>query len=233
MSLRPPKNFRNRLIKQTFLFFLAGCVIIALFIIVIIPIFVHILAGTNNQPLPTALPGAAPVAPSLQLPYDATNSASLSLKGEGMANATTILVQNGTEGPTIKSDADGTFTFTDLTLASGDNTFQAITVNDQGIRSTDSATIHILYSSTAPKLDITSPSDGTTYTQHKQQVVSITGATDVGGSVTLNGEVVFVSSDGTFTTTFALQNGDNTLHFIATNKAGNTTSKDITLHYLP
>ncbi|PWU23560.1 hypothetical protein C5B42_02485 [Candidatus Cerribacteria bacterium 'Amazon FNV 2010 28 9'] len=225
---------RKTLIRQTLLFFAAGLGVIVTFMYVLIPIYSKILSITNK---PSAIPKATPTSiilpPNLISPYTATNSATISIKGTALPNMTILLGQNGQIGPQTTATASGDFEFDNLTLNSGDNLFIAYAQDQSGARSDGSAPLHVNFTTDAPKLDVTSPTDGTTITQHKQQVISVTGTTDSGNKITINNQFVFVSTSGAFTGQVQLQPGANSIAIKATNDAGNQTEKDVTVNYSP
>ncbi len=87
---------------------------------------------------------------------------------------------------------------------------------------------------TPPNLQITSPQN---YTTVNEDTIDVTGkVTDDGSgvkSVTVNGNAVTIDNNGTFSTTVSLMKGDNTITVVATDKAGNKTTKTITVTYKP
>ena len=86
----------------------------------------------------------------------------------------------------------------------------------------------------SPSLTIISPQN---YTTVNEDTVDITGkVTDDGSgveSVTVNGNAVTIDNNGTFSTTVSLMKGDNIITIVATDKAGNKTTKTITVTYKP
>lgn len=70
-----------------------------------------------------------------------------------------------------------------------------------------------------PRLVITSPAPGFAT---EEAALLVTGETDAGAQVQLNGEAVFVAVDGTFRELLTLQPGSNTLHLLATNRFDKT-----------
>lgn len=224
---------KTRLLKQTGLFFGGGIGVILVFVFIVLPIFSKILAAANKQSmLPVSTPSTVLLTPTLSVPYNATNSASLTVSGTAQAGMSVLLGQNGSIDKKTTASADGSFSF-DVTLNSGDNMFQAYIEDANGNRSDGSQATTVTYNTDAPKLEITSPQDGSTVSQRKQQVVTVTGTTDPQNKVYLNEQFLFVRSDGSFTGQFQLQPGGNAIHVKAVNVAGNETTKDINVTYSP
>ena len=90
----------------------------------------------------------------------------------------------------------------------------------------------VSYVKGTPKLTLTSPSDGQTFSKDSNKA-TIAGQTDPTDRVTVNGYWAIVDSKGNFTYALPLQNGDNQLKIIATDDAGNTTEVDKKVIYSP
>ena len=87
---------------------------------------------------------------------------------------------------------------------------------------------------TPPIITINSPEDGA---ETSDDFVSVSGTItdDLSGidSATINGNSLTLNSDGSFSTTVSLTEGDNTITITATDKAGNKATKTITVTYKP
>ena len=87
---------------------------------------------------------------------------------------------------------------------------------------------------TPPTITINSPEDGA---ETSDDFVSVSGiiTDDLSGidSATINGNSLTLNSDGSFSTTVSLTEGDNTITITATDKAGNKATKTITVTYKP
>ncbi len=92
----------------------------------------------------------------------------------------------------------------------------------------------VVEDTTSPNLQIISPQN---YTTVNEDTVDITGKVIDDGSgvesVTVDGNAVTTNDDGTFSTTVSLMKGDNIITIVATDKAGNKTTKTITVTYKP
>ena len=87
---------------------------------------------------------------------------------------------------------------------------------------------------TPPELSISEPQNGAVV---HDSLVTVKGkASDEGAgldSVFVKGNIVVLHKDGSFSTSVALQKGENTITIVATDKAGNKTTKTITVIYKP
>jgi bacillopeptidase F len=221
--------------KATFLT-LGGVAIVALVIVIGIPLLVKLLLfmgnlKSANQPVDkTDLIPPGP--PQLIVPYDATNSATLTISGIAEPGSTVFLTDNSdTLGNVVVAD-DGTFNYVDNNLDDGTNQIVAVAVDQAGNKSQPSQTTQVIYSKVAPKLELSAPTDRQTFSGDPART-AFTGKTDPDVRLTVNDRVIIVDSAGNFTSTFNLNPGDNTLVVIATNKAGNQTRKELVVTYNP
>jgi len=87
---------------------------------------------------------------------------------------------------------------------------------------------------TPPVVKIVSPQDGETV---NEQYLTIKGSVYDEGSgikdVFINGNITILDKDGNFETSVSLHKGENTITIVATDKAGNKTTKTITVIYKP
>ena len=90
-----------------------------------------------------------------------------------------------------------------------------------------------LQSSFAPTLSITSPTSGTTVSTPSVTVAGTAADTGALASLTVAGHAVSVGAGGTWSTSVALAQGANTVAAVATDQAGFTTGKSITVTYAP
>ena len=92
----------------------------------------------------------------------------------------------------------------------------------------------VVLKNSAPTLDISTPSDGQRFDKNSigsGNSISVSGKTDQGVSVTVNGFWAVVDDSNNFSYTLPLQNGDNQIKIIAIDQAGNKTEKDIKVNY--
>ena len=183
--------------------------------------------GKEETPTKQKLAYVAP--PTLNSTYDATNSAQVTISGISVKNATVELLVNNTKVDSTQSDETGVFSFDSVPLDHGENTIRAQTsVSDVKSELSDSLTI--TYRNDAPVLSIDSPSDAAQF--HKDDKhVDVKGKTDGGVKITVNDFWAIVDTDGNYSYTLPLHDGDNEIKVVATDTAGNKTEKSIKVTY--
>ncbi len=173
--------------------------------------------------------GIAPTAPRFSQEYTATKSAQIKLNGVADPGITVEIYQdNNLLGTTLAED-NGNFSY-EITLNTGQNSFEARAISSSGEKSDRSEIYTINYSNKDPKLDLDNLKDGDTI---KANPFNVRGKTDAGNSVTVNDHLAIVGGDGSFSYLLNLNNGDNKLKITAADPAGNQTSKELTVKYSP
>ena len=166
--------------------------------------------------------------PVLNPAPEATNSAQIIISGKADKNAQIFLYINNKETDDVLVNNDSIFIFREnLTL--GDNQIKVrAQLNDK--KSDYSNTIDVVYKNSQPTLEVNSPSDGQSF-KKDQNTVNVTGKTDQGVSVTVNGFWAVIDDNNNFSYNLPLQNGDNEIKIIATDQAGNTSEKSLKVNY--
>lgn len=165
--------------------------------------------------------------PILNQMESATNSANIQISGsESQQNVTINLYVNGQQTDQTGLKPNNSFSFNNVTLTQGSNTIEAKANTTNNTESAYSNQIQITYDTKAPSLTVSSPQDGQSFNQ-SQSPVTITGKTDPGVQVIINGAWAIVDPQGNFTYSYTLQSGDNDLKIQAIDAAGNTTLKEI------
>lgn len=166
-----------------------------------------------------------PVPPAISLPYDATNSARIEIAGSAEPGSTVYLTQNSESRGNAVVGEDGMFRFRDVALKDGNNKFEAVAVDQSGNKSQPSEGQTVYFSNKPPELTVetSAVADGK---------VEIKGSTN-GVRLTVNERTIIVSSSGKFATSLALNWGENALVFVAVDRAGNQTRKELTVTATP
>ena len=116
-------------------------------------------------------------------------------------------------------------------LADGSHTIQVQASDNDGNEGI-SETINITIDTVPPELAVTTPINGYVTNVQTLTVVGTTNdSTTIPVSVTINGEAVNVSSDGSFSHTIELAVGTNKITVIATDSAGHTSEIVRTVTY--
>lgn len=163
---------------------------------------------------------------------EATNSAKTDISGIGSAKQTISLEINGKIVDKISTKDNGSFNFSDIDLSNGENSIRVKATTGDNKDSSFTQAVTINYINSAPKLDINSPSDGQKFSKDDKNL-NVTGKTDPGIKVTVNGFWAIVDDNGNFSYSLPLQNGDNQIKIIAVDDAGNKTETEKKVTYSP
>lgn len=166
--------------------------------------------------------------PTLNPLPSATNSAKITISGSASNNSNIeLFINNEKIDETIANDKSQ-FTFNNV-LKNGSNQIKArIIIKDK--KSDFSNTINVTYVSSAPNLEISSPQDGQQF-KKDQNTTNVTGKTDPGVNITVNGFWAVIDDANNFSYNLLLQNGDNEIKVVAIDQAGNKTEKTIKVNY--
>lgn len=156
----------------------------------------------------------------------------VSSPADGTTNDPSLVIAGATEpgavvtinGVSVTVASDGTFSAT-RTLVEGTNAFTIAATDDEG--NADVVVRSVVLDTTPPALTLLTPADGATTSA---PTVTVSGTTEAGATLVVNGIVVAVASDGTFSFELALHEGSNVVTANATDAAGNSrvVSLDVT-----
>ncbi len=172
----------------------------------------------------------APFPPRFDSLPEATNSATLIVKGFAEAGST---VELSSESITLSliADKEGEFS-TQLKLVTGINTISAIAVDNAGNKSSPSQALKVELKTTKPTLEVQEPTEGKSLSG-SDNAVTVNGKIENGGSITVNGRFVSIDQGGKFQTQVLLSSGENKIEVIAKDKAGNETKTERKVTYNP
>ena len=165
-------------------------------------------------------PNLAP--PVLNIPYEATNSAKISITGFAAAHSTVKVYLDDNLVKETESDENGSFTIKDVELVLGTNNIYGISEDEKGTDSLPSKTIKIIYDNENPLLEISEPPDN--HTVSGERKLTVAGKTEASATVAINGEQAIVDSEGKFNRQFNLTDGTNTFTIVSKDSAGNTST---------
>lgn len=170
-----------------------------------------------------------PAPPRLTIPFDFTSDSSFTLTGTAESGATITLKVNGKTEEFV-ANSDGEFS-TKVDLQKGENRLSATATDKAGNESQVSETYTVIQDGEPPELTIASPQNGSVFSGKDQNKIEVTGTTEKEAEVKVNGKVAIVDANGAFKTIIILNEGDNELKVVATDKAGNETEESITVSY--
>ncbi len=189
------------------------------------------LSGSTDQQGLTGQNTLNYIAPPTLNPLPtATNSAQVKISGSSVKDSTIELYINNDKEDETKTNEKGEFSFNN-TIKNGNNQIKVrAIIKDK--KSDFSNTLNVFYANSAPNLEINSPQDGAQF-KKEQNTISITGKTDSGVNITVNGFWAVINENNNFFYNLPLQNGDNQIKIIAIDQAGNKTEKEVKVNYSP
>ena len=233
VSSRRVRKEKQKAMRQSITMLVLALLTLLLFIFVIIPIFIQgfnsFIDTSNPFQQSDTIP---PQVPILSAPVEATFSAQIALSGFAEAESTVVMVLNGERYKDVSVSEDGSFAV-DLDLSDGENTIAAYSIDGAGNESELSKTFTTTLDTEDPTLDISSLEDGMTVETRKNQNFTVSGTTDPGVKVFINGRLSLPNSEGVFKQSVLLAEGENLLVIEAIDKAGNTTIAERTVTYIP
>ncbi|MDD4938377.1 MAG: hypothetical protein PHX34_05215 [Candidatus Shapirobacteria bacterium] len=216
--------------KAVFLGFLT--IIFAIAVLVFgLPLLIRfsVFLGSTKKTVSSENKNLPPLAPRLVLPFEATKSGKIDVNGFAEPGVTVELFKNSNSVGKMDVDNDGDFTFENIELNEGDNSFSAKAFNEKDGDSEESTPLSVVYDTYPPELELTNPSETDLTVDYSD--FDIVGKTDVGASVSINDRIAVVDSDGNFKLKWQLNMGKNSLNVKAVDEAGNETNKTINITY--
>lgn len=229
------KTYEQRKNYQQFLLSIGGIIaLMFLFLFVGLP-FILKLTGSIAK-FKAEEPNSTNATTIISEPFidplpQATNKQSVTVTGSAIEGTTVILYLNQSKYKDTITAKDGSFQISNVPLKTGSNSIYAVS-KEENTKSKPSKVITIIYKSKAPELSIESPNDGSSF-KRDERTIEIKGLTEEDITVTVNDRFIFVSSNGSFSTSYALSEGENILVFKAVDLAGNETEETITVSYEP
>ena len=213
-----------------------GFITIVLFVLVIVfglPLLVKfsVLLGDikNNRSGEVTENELPPSAPRIMIPFEATNSAILSISGFTEAGSEVDLLKNDVLYETVSTDDEGSFVFEEVSLDLGNNLFAALARSEKGGSSELSKEIEVIYDNEKPELTMINPSEEDLSVDYAD--FDVVGISEPGVSVSVAGKVAMVNDEGRFKLKLQLQTGANDIEIIVRDLAGNETRKKIKITY--
>jgi flagellar hook assembly protein FlgD len=182
-------------------------------------------AGTMQskvQSVQAQLDTQPPIVQLANLP-EGMNVNKADLQIEGVTEPSALIWLNGTAQPQ-RVDNAGRFTF-QFKLVDGNNSIDLQAIDPAGNVTRVQRSIVLV--TQPPDITILRPLENE---WTNQQMVTIEGSTRPGATLTINQQPVRVEEDGSFRYELILNQGDNSLHFVATDAVGNIASLDRVVH---
>ncbi len=188
------------------------------------------IAGVTNKTASTPLTKTSDLIGSVDINSipNATNSATITVGGSVMNLNKVEFYIDDEKVKSVTLDASDTFSENIGDLNKGDNTVYIKAFSPDGQLQKQSMTFHVLYKPDKPKLDISQPADK--MTTDKPDIV-VQGTTDKETFVKINDSPAVVDANDSFDMDIQLKEGDNPITITATDIAGNTEIKTLTVTY--
>lgn len=172
------------------------------------------------------------IPPSLNSLPEATGSATITVSGTAAPKSTVVMYLNNVEYKRLTVKDDGTFEIPDISVNEGTVTASAKLIDAKQTLSDSSNIITTIIDRTPPALTVDAPEDTATVNDGTHKV-TVKGKTDEDMKVTINGRIVVLKTDGSFSYAMPLSDGDNTLDIVSTDLAGNSTKVTRHVTYQP
>lgn len=170
-----------------------------------------------------------PLAPRLVVPFEATSSARIKIDGFAEAGSVVELLKNSESIGKVDVTENGEFYFENVDLTDGENIFSAVAIKDKSGSSQASKDLMVILDTKAPELTITNPS--TDALKVDSADFDVTGKSEKGVSVSINGRVAVVDNNGNFKLKIQLNPGKNDIGIIVKDTALNETKKTVSITY--
>lgn len=236
-SRRLIKKYSQKSKRKLFLTLIITGFLLYSTLIWILPNFINIIGVIKNtlkppkQTVSRLVKEGTFAPPILNIPYEATNTASVNISGFGTVNSKVRLYLDDEAKQTVDVSSDRTFTFENVPLNWGTNNIYGTTL-DSNRESLPSKTIKLIYDNQNPALSVNEPEDNKII-QGGDKKVQTTGRTDPGAKVFINNTQIIVGKNGDFSSEQSLNEGENTITIKAVSPASNTTEIQRRVIYEP
>lgn len=208
-------------------------VLTAIFVLVMfkwgVPFFMNILIGPSDSKSGSQvqeLDTIPPQMPMLSALPEATNSASVSIAGYTEAQVRIAIWRNEELAETSTSDTTGRFSI-ETRLNDGENRI-LVKAQDKSGNESQSVTKIIVLDKIGAELTIDMPAEGTEIFGKSNQNIPVSGKVgEQNVTVSVNGNYARIGSDGRYSQTVRLSEGNNQIVVKAIDKAGNLTEKTV------
>lgn len=187
---------------------------------------------TPSQKVKADILNSSLAPPVLNIPFEATNSAQINIKGYATADSKVSVFLDDQKIDTVDVSSDGSFEITNIQLVLGTNNIYGKSIDDNSQESPPSKLIKIIYDNEKPSLKINEPEDNKRI-QGGDKKVKFSGNTEVGSHVFINDSQIIVDKDGNFSSDQSLNEGDNEFAIKAVDTASNTAELSRKVSYQP
>ncbi len=227
-SVEEKRNIKTAY-KYIFLSIIALVVLVFLGIPLLVK-FAGFIGDLGKSSKPVEINDITPPAPPQfdQIP-EYTNNERIEISGKSESGATITITANDNDSEIIANN-DGVFHFS-FNLIKGENSISAYAKDGNSNKSTQTQNYKVVYDNEEPKIEITSPNDGASLYGNSQRQLTIKGSVDENVNLTINGRIVVLKDDYTFSYLTTLNEGENKFDIVAMDPAGNETLSALTINF--
>lgn len=222
---------REKKARSALFFFLFSITLVCLTVFLGIPFIIYLSSFVSEFKSPQEIiqktDEIPPQPPIFTTANMATFSAQIDIKGYAEPGTTVLLAINDSDQETVV-DSDGYFLFEEILLEEGENTIQAVAIDQAGNESQPSKSLLIVQDREPPELLIESTEDEAVVSEER---IAIVGQTEKGAILTINGQRVILDSEGKFNYPLRLSEGENRVLIIARDAAGNESKIEKKVEY--
>ena len=160
--------------------------------------------------------------PILSIPYEATATAQIDIRGYGTPHSKVALYIDDEKKDTTEVSSEGSFEIKNVSLALGTNNIFARSIDEKERESLPSKTIKVIYDNEKPTLEVSEPEDGKVVAGGDKKV-KVAGKINPEDKIFINGSQVVVDNEGKFESIQSLNDGENDFNIKAQDSAGNFT----------
>lgn len=231
ISSRLAKKQQRKLAKQTAIIIFITLALIIGFLFLVLPNIVRVAFNVlDGDVITQATDDIPPQVPILDAPVEATYSGTIKITGYGEAESEIILVLNGNESDKQIISEQGTFEL-NAELTEGENSITTYSVDEAKNESLTSKKYSVVLDTENPTIEISEPENGSTITLRKNQITTIKGITEPNAKIFINGRLSYADSEGNFSGTYTLEEGENKVLVKAVDKAENESETELTLNF--
>ena len=232
VTTRVVKREQAKMLRQTIVWTLISVVILLVFLFIILPNAPRLLAKIAEKNSAFGQEDTIPPqVPVFNSPALATNTKLLEVSGFAEAKSQVLVVLNGNQVADLTVGDDATFKYA-IELQEGENYLQAFSKDSSENESILSKEYVVMLDTQAPSLQFSeSIKDGVQIVGKENRTYTLSGVTEPNAKVAINDRFLFARADGSFSYQIQLNEGDNVIKFIITDKAGNNLEQELHLLY--
>lgn len=232
LKSRNLKDTERKMLIQSVTALGGSFVLCVVYLFLVFPLLIRFAGNLSNLSVFPQTDSIAPRVPAFSAPPEATQESSITLEGFAEPKSKVVLIKNGQEGDNTEVNDEGAFSM-QVNLDEGENTLALYSIDEAKNESSVGKEYKVVFDKTAPEVDWQTPEDQKTVKNLREQTIDVKGKANERTKIYLNDQFISASSDGEFSTTFLLQQGENKLTLKVVDEAGNETSVERIVFFKP